>query len=83
MLFWISIAIVLILMIMLIDKKETFASQRDKAESIVGWFSQNPRPEYERYKRDLNKASNIVEYDDALRLQKNGGLTVDNMVATL
>lgn len=62
---------------------EGFATKMEKADAIVKWFSNHPKPQYTEYRDDLNKQSNIVEYEDALRLQSASRLTPANMASVL
>jgi hypothetical protein len=58
---------------------ETFVSKHDKAINIVRWFDKHPTPNYNTFRKDLNKSSNIVEYEEARLLQRNKKLTVGNL----
>jgi hypothetical protein len=58
---------------------ENFTSRREKAVSIFDWFNKNPTPLFVNYKRDLNRSSNIVEYEDSLALLSNKNLTVESI----
>lgn len=59
--------------------REDFATNRDKASSIVDWFNTNQNHTYKQYRSDLSSKSNIVEYEDAKRLFQDSNLTVDTM----
>lgn len=60
------------------NSSEQFANKREKAEAIYNWFGSND-PIYKNYKRDLNKSSNIVEYEDTLLLKQKNQLSIDNI----
>lgn len=71
-----SLFIVLLLIIIWLltqsQSKEDFATKKEKAEIITQWFRNNPNPTYTQYKQDFQAGTNIVEYEDALRLHQNG-----------
>lgn len=75
------IAIVLITLIVIIWKysAEKFSTRREKAKTIMEWFNNNPNPTYTDYKRSFYDSSNVVEYEDTLRVHQNGGLTIGGM----
>jgi len=54
---------------------ESFATKREKAGAIYNWFAANSRPTYTRYKSEM-AGSNVVEYEDVLRLMQDRDLTV-------
>ena len=62
---------------------EDFATTQEKANAIYQWFQAHPAPTYDVYRQDLNRASNIVEYEDAMKLQRAGRLTPAAIEATL
>ena len=63
--------------------REQFATKQEKAASIYQWFMHNPAGGYDAYRRDLNRASNIVEYEDAMRLFAGGRASVEAIAAIL
>ena len=48
-------------------RREGFTSDREKAETIHDWFAQNPSPTYAKYREDIKRKSNIVEYEDIIQ----------------
>jgi hypothetical protein len=58
---------------------EKFVSKHDKAINIVRWFDKHPTPDYNTFRKDLNKSSNIVEYEEARILQRNKNLSIGNL----
>lgn len=64
-------------------RSEEFATKRDKAERIVDWFSRNSSPVYNNYKTDLERKSNIVEYEAARKMKLEGKLNIDNLASVL
>jgi hypothetical protein len=58
---------------------EGFSSKRTKATAIYDWFQHTRAPKYADYRRDLAGESNIVEYEDAMRLFQDKNLTVDSV----
>ena len=68
--------LILVIMIFL-TRRESFATQRGKAQSVFDWFNANPNPTYTKYKVDFYNTSNVVEYEDALRLYQGGAFSVD------
>jgi hypothetical protein len=73
------IIILIILFIILYSNQENFATRRKKATAVQEWFSITPNPTYTKYKNDLGHVSNVVEYEDALRLHQNDQFTVKNI----
>jgi hypothetical protein len=63
--------------------REGFESRGEKARAIVDWFGRVGTPTYDRYRRDLNRQSNIVEYEDALKLFQDRNLTVETVTDVL
>jgi len=55
--------------------RESFTSKDEKVDSIYNWFMSHRRPNYADYRKDLKGQSNIVEYEDVLRLAHNRNLT--------
>jgi hypothetical protein len=49
---------------------ETFATIEEKADAVYSWFKKNPTGSYNKYREDLNRGSNIVEYESMLDLIK-------------
>lgn len=74
-----SIVAILIIIIYLEAEFEGFTTKEQKAEVIYKWFLQNPRPNYNKYKVDLTKQSNIVEYEDILKLKQSGDFTLSKV----
>ena len=64
-------------------RTERYTDKREKAGAIVGWFDKNPRPRYSKYRADLGRTSNAVEYEDALAARAAGMLTVDGLAKML
>lgn len=71
--------IVIVLHIHLELSNEGFSSKREKAQKIFDWFSVAKDPKYVDFKKDLNEQSNIVEYEDVLKLYRNRNLTVESI----
>lgn len=64
--------------------REDFATKREKANTIIGWFARaGNNPKFANFSADLNQQSNIVEYEDALGLYARGKLTLDNLMRVL
>ena len=73
----ILLLVALALIIVFSSTREDFANRREKARAIYDWFQRHPKPSYAEYRRDMNLASNIVEYEDALKLFQDRNLTVE------
>ncbi len=58
---------------------EPFATRKEKARSIFDWFRSNPSPTYTEYKKEFPRVSNIVEYEDGLRLFQSNQFTPDEI----
>ncbi len=58
--------------------RESFTTRQTKAQAIYGWFKDKPVDDltYRDYKRHMDNRSNIVEYEDVLRLAHDGRLSV-------
>lgn len=59
------------------QRREEFASRDEKAAAVRSWFQRNPEPTYTRYKQDFAGKSNVVEYEDALKLYQDGKFSVN------
>lgn len=73
-------ALVLVLIVILCIhywNREGFSSSRQRATTIVKWFSENPNHKYVDFRDDTK--GNIVEYHDALDLKRNDKLNIDNL----
>ncbi len=79
----ILITIVFIVIVTVSRSREGFTSKRAKAQAIHDWFANEPDPKYIKYKNDLAKSSNIVEYEDVLTLKRNHNLTVESIEKTI
>lgn len=69
-----AILIIIIMLIIIVNlqlRREKFSTRREKAQTIHEWFRQNPEPTYTKYKSDLNKSSNVVEYENILGVLKS------------
>jgi hypothetical protein len=69
----------MLIVVMMLNAGETFANKHEKATAIYEWFSRTKTPEYSKYKLDLDYKSNVVEYNDILKLFKNHNLTVQSI----
>jgi hypothetical protein len=68
-----------ILLIILHNRKEPFASKKEKAQTIYDWFINSDSHTYNDYKKNMDNKSNIVEYEDVLRLFQNKNLTLKSV----
>ena len=69
--------IIAALIAFMLCRTEGFQTKREKATAVTAWFQKNATPSYAKYRHDLGRKSNIVEYEDAMALRKAGTLTVD------
>jgi hypothetical protein len=58
---------------------ESFADRSSKATAIYDWFAANPRPNYEKFRKDLGYESNVVEYEDALVVSQTPNFTKESV----
>lgn len=72
-----ALAILMTLIIIYCIRKEGFATKREKAHKIHQWFKNNESHSYAKFRSDLNRESNIVEYEDVKRLFDSKNFTVD------
>jgi hypothetical protein len=77
----VAIAIILIWAILLRD--EGFSSKREKASRIHEWFTTNTSHSYSKYRSDLDRKSNIVEYEDVKRLFDEKNFTIGAVEAAI
>lgn len=47
---------------------EGFATADEKASALYTWFKENPAGNYAKFRADLKRQSNIVEYEDIRKL---------------
>ena len=52
-----------ILLILYEMQGESFSTLEEKATAVYSWFKDNPSGSYNKYREDLNRGSNIVEYE--------------------
>jgi hypothetical protein len=78
-----AVVVILLIVWYIWKTREMFATKREKAEAIAAWFQSNPAGSYRDYKYGLNRASNIVEYEDARKLQSAGKLNADAIASLL
>jgi hypothetical protein len=82
-------AIIIFVLIILIiwylnNQQEGFATRKEKAVMIKDWFEKNNKcPKYVNYVKDLDKQSNIVEYNDVMRLKEEQRLTVESVESVI
>jgi len=57
------------------SREEKFGTRREKAATIVEWFNKHAKHSYEDFRAATGRMSNIVEYEDAMKLYKLGTLT--------
>ena len=62
---------------------EGFATKREKADNIISWFGGTDKKTYTDYKNTFGSKSNIVEYEDALKLYNNKNLTASTLTPIL
>lgn len=72
-----ALVIVMTLIIICCMRKEGFATKREKARKIHDWFTNNESHSYAKFRRDLNRESNIVEFEDVKKLFEGKNFTVD------
>lgn len=65
---FVLVAALIVIIAVIACQQEAFASKREKAAGILGWFETNPRGTYTDYKTDLRGQSDVVEYEDARAL---------------
>lgn len=83
---WVKLLVVALLVVFAVGllyhaylRDEGFSTKKEKAQTIVDWFMKNSRHSYENFRRATGGASNIVEYEDALKLFTAGKLTTDSI----
>ena len=82
MLVILALVIVLTIIIMYL-RREGFANKREKAHKIHDWFSNNENHSYAKFRRDLNRESNIVEYEDVKKLFEGKNFTVESVESVI
>lgn len=75
----IIIITLMFIVVLTFNAGEAFSSKHEKATAIYEWFSKTKSPKYSKYKSDLDYKSNVVEYNDILRLFKNHNLTIQSI----
>ncbi len=78
----IGIVIVIVLIALWLPRVEGFRNKKEKARAIYDWFAGRQSFAYTDYKREI-QGSNIVEYEDMLRLVHEGRLTMDNALTVV
>ncbi len=75
----ILIIFLLLLIVLNIPHVEGFINKDDKANAIYQWFKSQTNPQYSQFRDYTKGQSNIVEYEDTLRLYNRGNLSVDSI----
>lgn len=78
-----TVIIIAILVLIYIATRETFTTKREKATAIYDWFARVRVPQYADFRRALGGKSNIVEYEDVLRLFGERNLTVASVESVI
>ncbi len=75
----------LILIILCSVAQESFTTRQSKAQSIYNWFAGKRVQDltYNDYKQSMGGQSNIVEYEDVLRLAHAGKLSLGAVAAAV
>lgn len=77
-----GVILIFFLINFIINRRDNFATKQEKAETIYGWFANNEKPTYTKYKADLPDA-NIVEYEDTLKLKQKNKLNLENILSNI
>lgn len=75
--------LVVALIVLSVYASEGFTDKPAKAKAIHDWFMGHSRPTYAQFKRDLDGKSNIVEYEDVLRLSHQRNLTIADVESAI
>lgn len=78
-----ALIIALVATVLYMRQTEAFATKKEKADAIYMWFASNDSPTYQTYRRAMDGASNIVEYEDVARLFAAGRGTLPNVLSTI
>ncbi len=71
------LVVAIVLLIAYEMRGESFTTMEEKANAVYSWFKENPSGSYRRYRNDLNRGSNIVEYESMRELiQKKPNFTL-------
>ena len=71
--------IVLILILLFCNNRESFSTRREKAETIYEWFTNNLTHSYADFREYTGGQSNIVVYEDMKELFRTKDFTVGNI----
>lgn len=80
---YLILIILFIIAVVYYDGTEGFTDRTERAQKIVDWFKANKHGSYQQFRRDLQRTSNIVEYNDARDLARNGALTREALLARI
>jgi hypothetical protein len=78
MIYAIIIILIVLIIYMLANTKESYASKSEKAGVINDWFNNEKSPSYAKYKNDV-VGSDILEYTGAKKLHENGELHTEKI----
>lgn len=78
----ILIGILLILIWKYFIRKENYSSKEEKADTIYKWWKNIDKPEYAKYKIEIQD-SDVIEYSGVRELYKNNNLTKDNILRVI
>ena len=76
------LTVVVLTLLIIYKPVEPFSTQQSKASTIYNWFTTQKSPSYTEYKRNIS-GSNIVEYEDVLKLFQDGNLTLSSVAKVL
>jgi hypothetical protein len=78
-----TLLLIILLIYLFNRKRETFASKEEKANKIYNWFTTTRTPTYIKYRKAMDRKSNIVEYDEIMKLAYQNNLDVNSIINVL
>ena len=76
------ILILLIILIIFSNCRESFANKAEKAQVNHAWFIKITNPSYADYRAAVPDA-NIVDYEDLMKLRQDGNMNLNNILQVI
>ena len=70
---------VIVIMFYVRISREGFTNKGEKANAIFAWMVDNKNPKYNDYKNNFDGKSDIVEFENVLKLKRSNNFTVNSI----
>jgi hypothetical protein len=74
-----ALVFIIVIMFYIRISTEGFVNKNEKASAIFTWMANNKNPKYNDYKSKFDGSSDIVEFDNVLKLKQSNNFTVGSI----